>query len=180
MQDRFKRIVLVGYMYSGKSTLGRHIAAKLGYEFFDTDKEIENKFRYTVLSFFKNFGEDVFRKAEHEMLKELLLKDNVVIATGGGTPCFYGNMEYINNMSLSVYLQMNVGQIMSRHAKSKVKRPLLEGKQEDEIKQYITETLVQREQFYLKADIVADAFNPDAAKITEDIKKLQKNENLIY
>lgn len=169
MQDRTEHIVLVGYMFCGKTTIGQKLAVRLGYDFYDTDKEIENKFHYSVSDIFKKFGQEVFRKMERDILKELLDLNNVVIATGGGTPCFFDNMQHIKENAVSVFLDMDVRHILARQRQSKVKRPLLEGKSTEEIESYIRETLNQRLHYYTQADIIIDAFNLTVEKVLERI-----------
>lgn len=175
MQNRYKRIVLLGYMYSGKTSLGRKLSKKLGYQFYDTDKEIEMRCKCSVLNLFLNYGEQLFREAEKRVLEELLQKDNVVIATGGGTPCFFDNMDKINNHSISVYLQMDVKHILARHAKSKVKRPLLMGKQDDELRQYVTNQIKERSEYYSRADITTDAFSVCVDEVLNKINNFKEN-----
>ena len=86
---------LVGYMYSGKTTFGRRLAASKGMDFLDLDRAFEERYHYTVPRFFATFGETAFRKLETQMLRDTARLDNVVIATGGGTPCHSGNMDFI-------------------------------------------------------------------------------------
>ena len=89
------RIYLIGYMASGKSNLGQLLAEKLGYSFIDLDYLFEERFRISVLDFFEKYDEDGFRKIERSILHETLEQDDVVISTGGGTPCFFDNMHFI-------------------------------------------------------------------------------------
>lgn len=165
MQDRKKRIVFVGYMFSGKSTVGRKLAAKLGYKFIDTDWEIEEKFHYTIYNIFERFGEEIFRKMEKDMLRNILERDNVVIATGGGLPCCFDNMQQIKEKAFSIYLKADVNQIISRQKQSKLKRPLLKNKSEEEIREYIQKSLQEREQYYMQADIIVPSLNADVNQI---------------
>ena len=97
-------IVLVGFAGAGKSTIGRKIAAKNGCTFIDLDRYFEEKYRFTVFDFFQRFGEELFRKLERALLIETLELENTVIATGGGTPCFFDNMEIINQKTTSIYI----------------------------------------------------------------------------
>ncbi len=170
MQDKNKRIVLTGFMYCGKSTVGRKLARILDYDFIDLDTEIENKYHYTVVDIFKTFGENVFRNMEQQMLDCVLQKDNVVIACGGGTPCFFDNMKKIKDNSVSIYLSLNPASIYSRYANSKRSRPLLEGKSDEEIKQYITEKLKEREVFYNQSDIIITSLSVSPDEIAQKIK----------
>ena len=94
-------------MLSGKSTVGKKLAKHLNYEFVDTDKWIENKYRLSVDGIFSKYGEKVFRSFEREALLELIAKDNILISTGGGLPCFDGNMEIIKASGFSIYLNIS-------------------------------------------------------------------------
>ncbi len=148
------RIYLTGYMGSGKTTIGKKLAAKLGFLFIDLDKLIENKFRITIPDIFNKYDEDAFRIVEHNTLKETFTFDNAVISTGGGTPCFYNNMSLINQEGLSIYIQMHVKSLYDRLINSKKKRPLLTNKSTAEILQYIQKQLAERESFYEQSKLV--------------------------
>lgn len=163
------RIVLIGYMYSGKSTFGSKIAKRLNYEFVDLDKAIEQKYHYTVEDIFAKFSEDIFRQIEKDMLKEVLKKEHIVIASGGGTPCFNNNMRLIKQEAISLYLQMSAEQLFSRMSVSKKPRPMLSCIAKDKRLEFIKQSLKQREKYYLKADIVVDGFNPNVDKTVEEI-----------
>jgi shikimate kinase len=117
------KIFIVGYMGSGKSTAGKKLASKLGFEFIDLDHYIENEFGQTVPEIFKTKGENEFRAMEHNALKKLVLKENVVISCGGGTPCYYGNMELMNNHGTTIYLKMSAETLAHRLLNAKDNRP---------------------------------------------------------
>jgi shikimate kinase len=150
----YTRIVLVGFPGSGKSTIAKKLAARINYECIDTDSTFEAVFHISIPDFFKKFGEEMFRKSEHLFLKELLQKERVVISTGGGTPCFLGNMELIIENSFSIYIKMNQLSLADRLINSKKSRPLLLSKSPEEIQQFILEKLPEREIFYNQADAV--------------------------
>ena len=99
------RIILIGYMGSGKTTLGKALSKDLGLPFFDLDWYIENRFCRTVSQLFAERGEDGFRQLERAMLHEVAEFENVVIAAGGGTPCFFDNIDYMNHQAQTVYLK---------------------------------------------------------------------------
>ena len=151
-----KRIILVGYMGSGKTTIGRQLARALGLEFYDLDWYIESRFHCTVAQIFAERGEDAFREIEHNMLHEVAEFENIVLACGGGTPCFYDNMDYLNAQGESVYLKATP-QVLVKHLQmGHVERPLLKGKCEEELCAYIEESLQKREPFYSKAKHILD------------------------
>ncbi len=163
MQDK-NIIVIVGYMLCGKTSFGKHLAKQLGYDFFDTDTELENKYQISVNSLISKDEKD-FRNKESEILNWLLFsKDKAVIATGGGLPCYNNNMQKIKELSYSIYLQADVDLIMARYSFSKRRRFLLEGKTHDELQTYIEESLKQRESYYLLADEIIDAKNIKLSK----------------
>ena len=108
------RIILIGYMGSGKTTLGNALARELGLPFFDLDWYIENRFCRTVTRLFEERGEEGFRRIEHEMLHEVAEFEDVVIAAGGGTPCFFDNIDYMNRQAQTVYLKATP-EVLFRH-----------------------------------------------------------------
>lgn len=143
-------IILVGFMGSGKTTFGKQLALKLNYKFIDTDKEIEDLVGMSVKDIFEKKGETYFRVLESQLIKQLKVK-NTVIATGGGMPCFYDNMDCLNKIGVTVYLRFTVEELFERLKQDKVSRPLLQKKSKEELFNYIENLLAQRESFYLKA-----------------------------
>jgi len=150
----YSRIVLVGFPGSGKTTIAKKLATRLHYEFVDSDSFFESKYHISIPDFFKKFGEEIFRKTEHLILEELLLQNNVVISTGGGTPCFLGNMDLIKNNSFSIYIKMSPLSLTDRLIHSKKNRPLIQNKTPEEIELYVNDTLKKRDPFYNQADRV--------------------------
>ena len=147
-------IALLGFPGSGKSTVGRRLADKLGMDFIDLDLYIEEKYHTAVPLLFQKYGEPAFRTLEHAALREVLAMDNVVIATGGGTPCHGDAMEQINANAHSIYLQLTEDQLVERLLHSKKKRPLTNSLSEPELRAYVHETLTKREPFYLQATTI--------------------------
>lgn len=168
------RIFLVGFMFSGKSTVGKKLASIMGYDFIDTDKYYEDKYKISIFDFFEKFGEEMFRKFEHEILKELVVKDNVIISTGGGLPCFNENMELINDKGISIYLEMPFKAIINRQKNSKQKRPLLQNKTQEEIEEYLKDLLTKREPIYQKSKITIDAQNIDFTALKTSLERYSK------
>lgn len=160
-------IILVGFMGSGKSTLGKKLANQLGYSFIDLDQEIELHLGMPISELFETRGEDYFREVETQTLKnKLATTTNYVMALGGGTPCFYNNMDMINEKGVSIYLKYNVGILTSRLLHAKTKRPLIANKTKEELELYIQNLLNKREKFYLKSKLVVDGNNITAQQIT--------------
>ncbi len=151
------RIFLIGFMGSGKSTLGRYLAKALGWKFIDLDHYFEDKFRTTVPLFFKEFGETGFRDAERSALKDMQEMQKTVVAAGGGTPCYFDNMDFMNEHGMTIYMKVSPEELARRLSASKTVRPLIQGKTGEELISYIREKLTEREPFYTKAKIVADA-----------------------
>ena len=149
-----KRIFLIGYMGSGKTSMGIKLAENLGLTFVDMDHHIEEKYHKTVSQIFEESGQDAFRKMEQNCLHEVAEFENCVIATGGGAPCFFDNMEFMNTHGLTVYLNLSAEQLATRLELSRAgKRPLIANKQGDELRQFIGEGLSAREAFYKQAKV---------------------------
>lgn len=164
------RIYLIGYMGCGKSTLGRELAKNLNLQFIDLDHYIESRNCKSVASIFADRGEDGFRKLEQSALREVADIENVVIATGGGAPCFFNNMELMNETGTTIYLDASPKLLADRLSKSKTVRPLIQGKAKDELIDFITETLEKRGLFYKKAKTVITHNDNNLTAI--DIQKL--------
>ena len=169
------RIFLTGYMGAGKTTLGKAFARKMNVPFVDLDWYIEERFHKTVQQLFSERGEQGFRELEQKMLHEVAEFENVVISCGGGTPCFFDNIDYMNRQGKVVYLKASP-EVLYEHLKmGKSVRPLLLNKTPEQVREFIVEQLAHREQFYSKADYTLDINlldNHDKINITVD--KLQK------
>ena len=169
------RIILIGYMGAGKTTVGKDLAKSLGVPFYDLDWYIETRMRKKVKEIFDERGEDGFRTIERNMLHEVAEFENVVISCGGGTPCFFDNMDYLNRQGEVVYLKATP-EILFRHLKmGKGVRPLLLGKSDEELKAFIAEQLKKREEYYLKAKhIVEIPCMENDDKVSETIERVKK------
>ncbi|TFH38284.1 MAG: shikimate kinase [Bacteroidia bacterium] len=165
-------IYLLGFMGSGKSTAGRKLAGALGYEFFDLDHLIERERGVSIGEIFRDEGEPSFRITEAAILRKTGAKQNTVIACGGGTPCFHDNMGYMNSQGLTVYLEMTPGQLMGRLSASVGNRPLISSLAGDDLLNYITGTLEEREQFYRKASLTVRGLSLDIQAL---VKSVQEN-----
>lgn len=145
------RILIIGYMGAGKTTLGKLLAKDIGLQFYDLDRYIEARMHKTVAQIFAGCGEEGFRTIERNMLHEVAEFEDVVISCGGGTPCFYDNMQYMNAQGDTVYLKTSP-EVLSAHLKmGKTERPLLKGKTPEELRDFITCQLAAREQYYTQA-----------------------------
>jgi shikimate kinase len=147
------RIYLIGYMGSGKSTVGKGLAHALNLQFIDLDTYIEERNFKTIPEIFASEGEDGFRKAEQKALHEVSEFENIVIATGGGAPCFFDNMNHIKKTGTSLYLEGSPRILAERLMNSKTERPLIKGKTEEELIAFIDETLAKRNNWYKRADV---------------------------
>ena len=161
------RIIIVGYMGAGKTTVGKALAKTLGLEFYDLDWYIESRMRKTVSQIFAEKGEEGFRKIEHNMLHEVAEFENVVISCGGGTPCFYDNMDYLNQQGQVVYLKASPHVLLKHLKMGKTERPLIKGKSEEELHEYICQQLQITDPFYSKAQYI---LNVDLMDNYEKIK----------
>lgn len=149
------RLFLTGYMGSGKSAMGRILATQLGYCFIDLDHYIEGKFHKTIAQLFESEGEEVFREKESLCLREVGEFENVVVATGGGAPCFFDNMDYMNRQGTTIYLKLTPEQLMKRLVNGRAGvRPLISGKTPDELRHYIGTMLERRSRFYEQSKVV--------------------------
>jgi len=138
-------------MGCGKSTLGHKLANKLDFQFVDMDHFIEERNYKTVPQIFAEEGEEAFRLKEKKALEELSEFTNVVIATGGGAPCFFDNIDLMNNSGKTVYLNIDPRILAYRLMHSKTERPLIKGKSKDQLIRFIDETLEKRNEFYKQA-----------------------------
>ena len=169
------RIILIGYMGAGKTTVGKALAKELGIIFYDLDWYIENRMRKSIAQIFAERGEEGFRKIEYNMLHEVAEFENVIISCGGGTPCFFDNMDYLNQQGQVVYLKADPEVLYKHLVMSKNDRPLLRGKSPEQLITFIREQLEKREPFYSKARYTVDVNlmdNYDKIKIT--IEKLRE------
>ena len=166
------RIILIGYMGAGKTTIGKALAQELGVPFYDLDWYIETRMRRTIKQIFDEKGEEGFRRIEHNMLHEVAEFENIVLSCGGGTPCFFDNMDYLNSVSETFYLKASPETLCRHIAMSRGDRPLLKGKSPEEIRAFVEQQLQAREPFYEKAKHVVDINVLDSFEKIDDIAKI--------
>ena len=164
------KIFLVGYMGCGKSTIGRLLAKRLQWSFVDMDAYIENRHHKTINELFAERGEEVFRRLERSALEEISCFDLAVISTGGGAPCFFDNIDLMNQSGICIYIAMTPEALSRRLAANTQNRPLLRNKKEDELQLFIRTQLAQRQPFYDKA----------IYKVNNDEKKPQDTAEEIF
>ena len=169
------RIILIGYMGAGKTTVGKALSKELGIIFYDLDWYIESRMRKSVSQIFAERGEEGFRKIEYNMLHEVAEFEDVIISCGGGTPCFFDNMDYLNQQGQVVYLKADPEVLYKHLMMAKVERPLIKGKSHDELLAFIREQLEKREPFYTKARYTLDVSLMNSyEKIKTSVEKIKE------
>jgi len=158
------KVFLIGFMGCGKSTKAKQLAHRLDCPVIDLDAEIVSKTGKTIAEYFAEFGEAGFRNYESEMLKTYPYPENCVVATGGGLPCFFDNMEWMNANGETVYLQMEPAQLVSR-LHNRQKRPLIANMDDEQLLEFIKLKLLERDPFYTQARVVVNAFDLDAERL---------------
>ena len=174
-----KSIIIIGYMGAGKTTVGKALAKELGVMFYDLDWYIESRMRKTVKQIFDEIGEEGFRKIERNMLHEVAEFENVVVSCGGGTPCFFDNMVYMNKLGETIYLKASPETLHTHLKMGKGVRPLLLNKTPEEVEIFIREQLKLREPFYNKAKHIIDInVMDDFDKINGMVQQIRKMLNV--
>lgn len=163
------RIYLVGYMGAGKTTTARRLAHRLGWEVVDTDALFEEKYKISVNDFFNKYDEPLYRKLESVVLKETETLENVVVSTGGGTACYFDNMDWMNSHGLTVFMRISPEAAVDRVIHSRHKRPLVEGKSEVELAEFVNKHYASRMPFYEQAKITIKAEDLDLEHLLEKV-----------
>jgi len=153
-------------MGSGKSTLGAQLARHLNYQFVDMDQLIEDTAEMSISKIFNEHGEEVFRKWEYDILLELCRREKLVISTGGGAPCHSQMMDLMNAHGTTIYLKLAPEALQNRLIRTKTERPLIKGKSDAELLEFITGLLEKREKFYNQATHIVDGINLRADSLT--------------
>jgi shikimate kinase len=171
-----KRIYLIGYMGAGKTTVGKELSRQMNLSFIDLDHYIEARYHKTIRQIFEEKGETVFREIECKLLHETAMIENVVISTGGGVPCFFDNMSYMNQTGTTVYLKISSDELAKRLGLVKHTRPILKGLFGEELKRFIADSLEKRDPWYKQASVIFDAekmlTDNDVNEIACALKKL--------
>jgi shikimate kinase len=164
-------IFFTGFMGCGKTTWGRKLAAHLGYEFIDLDHLLEEKAGMRVADYFATHGEEAFRKLESSLLKETDYPEKVIVSTGGGLPCFFDNMAWMNAHGKTAYIHLSPKTLAQRLENSKTERPVLQGRKGDELVDFITTKLAERESFYLQSQYVIEGISLSVEGLEETLLK---------
>jgi len=163
-------IYIIGFMGSGKTTAGKKLASLLGWSFIDLDKRVEEYAGKTIAEIFSQSGEDYFRIIETQLLRNLKMCTKTVISTGGGTPCYIDNMDYMIETGLTIYLKLTPAELKSRLSQSKGKRPLIKDLDQNELTSFIKEKLAVREKWYERSDITMDGIDLDINLLLSHVK----------
>ena len=147
------RIFLIGYMGCGKSRMGKKLSAHLDRPFIDLDELIQAKQNATIPEIFAARGESGFREIERDTLQKSAIADDAIVSTGGGAPCFFDNMEWMNKNGLTIFIDPPEKVLADRLIKAKTERPLIKGKSHEELLAFIHEKLQERRPFYEQAAI---------------------------
>lgn len=166
-----QRIFLTGYMGAGKTTLGRDLSDFLGLSFIDLDVFIEERFHKTIRQIFAERGEEAFRELERRMLHEVAEFEDIIVSTGGGTPCFFDNMSFMNSCGQTVYLRVSIDELAARLEMARQTRPVLQNRTGEAVKAFIRESLESRLPFYEQARFIFDAETMDTH---DDVRKLSE------
>ena len=164
------RIILLGYMGSGKTTIGKELSEKLGIPFIDSDQAIEEKMNKSIVQLFEELGENRFRTLESDFIRELSKTSSFILATGGGLPCFFDNIIFLNELGVTIYLKTS-SEILTNRILNDNNRPLIKGKNKEELNDFITSSLLEREFFYQKSRFILDENHHDIDSILQIINQ---------
>ena len=164
-------------MGSGKTTIGRRLAEQIGFDFVDTDRCIEMQQGLTISEIFARYGETAFREMERNVLQEIQKLGYAVVATGGGMPCYNDNMDVMCSMGKVVYLKTSPQALVRRLLRSNTERPLIKGKTENELQEYIVEKLAAREPFYQRAHITLPTVNFSMEELLKSLRLMKTEKN---
>lgn len=151
------RIILIGFMGSGKTHWGLQVAHRLQLPFFDLDEEVVKAEDKSVADIFADSGEEYFRQLEKQTMEKLVEEnESMVLSCGGGTPCFFNNIDFMKKVGIVVWLNTHVDVILQRLLKEKAKRPLIKDIDDEGLRTYIIRKLNERRMYYEQADVVLD------------------------
>ena len=167
---KFDKVFLIGFMGCGKTTFGRKLAKKLEWDFIDLDEYIEADQKESIREIFSSKGEAYFRRLETKALEEASKWEKTVVSTGGGTPCFNNNINFINNIGLSIYIKLSPEVLKSRLEGGKSKRPLIANLSNIELLNFIKDKLADRSGDYSKSEIIFEYSIGREAKFIENLR----------
>ena len=173
-----QRVFLIGFMGAGKTSIGKVLSAKLECSFVDLDLFIENRYHKTIRQIFEEKGEGAFREIECKALREVAEFEDVVISTGGGTPCFHQNMSFMNEQGTTVYLKVTNEELIRRINLNKSARPLLKDFTDDRLSRFVEETIAKRSVFYEQARIIFTAEHQNIALDSSALIEVIKQQGL--
>lgn len=165
------RIILVGFMGSGKTWLGKKLAENIGNDFFDLDELVEKETGLSTGEIFHRYGEETFRRSERNALLQVLHQERFVLAAGGGAPCYRDQMRLMNRAGLTIYLKCSPETLFSRLKNETQNRPLIRDKTNEKLMSYITGTLQQREPVYLQAVLILQADRLTPGELAKHIRE---------
>jgi shikimate kinase len=165
------KVFIIGFMGCGKTTWGRKLANHLGFDFLDLDHVFEAKVGKTITEYFTEYGQDAFREMESTILKETDYPENVIVSTGGGLPCFFDNMAWMNTHGQSLYIKLSPKTLAERLDKGKTTRPLILGKHGEELVAFIAEKLAERESFYEQATHIVNGIDMSVERLVDVLNK---------
>ena len=175
INQQFMKIILLGYMGSGKSTVAKGLSKSLNTPYIDLDSYIVKKENMSIKDIFASKGEIYFRLQESKYLKEILdAEDKVILALGGGTPCYGNNMNLIKNNGLSIYLKGNIATICNRLRSEKEQRPLIASLNDEQLTEYVAKHLFERRNFYEQADQFVTIDQKTIDSISQEILDILK------
>jgi len=148
---------LIGYMGCGKSTIGKKVSDRLGIPFLDLDLLIEKEIGMSISDIFSKKGEGFFREKEKHVLNNYVFKSNVIVAVGGGTPCFYNNHSFMKATGITIYLKVSPDELVNR-LQLDDKRPLLFNNKLN-LKDFVISNLSMREKEYMKSNYIIESDN---------------------
>lgn len=164
------KIFLIGFMGSGKTTFGRKLASSLNFSFYDLDELAEKKAGMSIREYFSESGEEAFRRLEKESLQETAFDENSVVATGGGAPCYSDNMDWMNKNGTTAYIYMPPLALADRLKHGQAKRPLIKDFNREQLIEFITTKLIEREPCYGEAKVIINGLDLTPEKFIEALK----------
>lgn len=173
-----RNIYLLGFMGSGKTTVGQKLATEFGFYWIDLDEIIAQRNEMSIQDIFRTYGEAFFRKEEANVLRNTALQEQKVVSCGGGTPCFHNNMRWINEHGISVFLDVDPEILYQRLEQGQEARPLLSGKSPAALRQFIKDKLAERRAYYDQASIIIHQSTEDLEVTQQIIEHIKKQEQI--